>query len=87
MLDFFPVLGGDGTIIFPPGDIFDQPLCEKCSIQTKLADHVGDHVVLSPRGAVLVTSPGTESSNPPPPIVELFSGAFHPQYRHKNPAL
>ena len=27
----------------------------------KLADHVGDHVVLSPEGVVLMTSPGTES--------------------------
>ena len=33
----------------------------------KLADHVGDHVVLSPEGAALVTSPGTESSYPRPP--------------------
>ena len=36
-------------------------------IRGKLADHVGDHVVLSPEGAVLVTSPGTESSYPRPP--------------------
>ena len=33
----------------------------------KLADHVEDHVVLSPEGAVLVTSLGTESSYPRPP--------------------
>ena len=32
---------------------------------------VGDHVVLSSEGVVLVSSPGTESSYPrPPPIVE-----------------
>ena len=36
------------------------------SIRGKLADHVGVHVVLSPEGAVLVTSPGTESSYPRP---------------------
>ena len=30
----------------------------------KLADHVGDHVVLSPEGAILVTSSGTKSSYP-----------------------
>ena len=29
--------------------------------------HVGDHVVLSPEGAVLVTSPGTKSSYRHPP--------------------
>ena len=33
----------------------------------KLADHVGDHVVLSPEEAVLLTSLGTESSYPRPP--------------------
>ena len=33
-------------------------------IRGKLADHVGDHVVLSPEKGVLVTSPGTESSYP-----------------------
>ena len=36
-------------------------------VRGKLADHVGDHVVLSPEGAVLVTSPGTKSSYPRPP--------------------
>ena len=36
-------------------------------IRGKLADHVGDHVILSPEGSVLVTSPGTESSYPRPP--------------------
>ena len=33
----------------------------------KLADHVRDHVVLSPEGVVLVTSSGTGSSYPRPP--------------------
>ena len=36
-------------------------------IRGKLADHVGDHVVLSSEGAVLVTYLGTESSYPRPP--------------------
>ena len=66
----FPVVGGDGTKIVPVGDIFDQPPGEMSSIRGKLADLVGDHVDLSPEGAVLVTSMGTESSYPPPPIVE-----------------
>ena len=59
---FVPVLGGDGTKIASTGDIFDQPPGGMVSIRGKLADHVGDHAVLSPEGAVFVTSPGTESS-------------------------
>ena len=35
----------------------------------KLADNVGDHVVLPPEGAVLVTHPGTESSYRPPHLL------------------
>ena len=56
------------------GDIFDRPRCERSSIWTKVADLVGDHVVLSSKEAVLVVSPGMESSlNPPPlPSVERF---------------
>ena len=64
---FVPVLGGDGTETSPTGDIFDQPPGGTSWIRGKLADHVRDHVVLSPEGAVLVTSPGTESSYPRPP--------------------
>ena len=64
---FFPVLGGDGTKIVLIGDIFDQPSGGMSSIWGKLTDHVEDHVVLSPEGAVLVTSPGTKSSYPRPP--------------------
>ena len=64
---FVPVLRGDGTKIAPTGDIFDQTPGGMISIRGKLADHVGDHVVISPEGAVLVTSPGTESSYPRPP--------------------
>ena len=40
----------------------------------KLADHVGDHVVLSPEGDVLVTSPETKSSYPRPPQSLNLSG-------------
>ena len=65
--NFVPVLGGDGTKIAPTGDIFNKPLGGMISNRGKLADHVGDHVVLSPEGAVLVTSPGTESSYPRSP--------------------
>ena len=61
---FDPVLGGNGMKIASTGDIFDQPPGQMRLIRGKLADHVGDHVVLSPEGAVLVTSPGTKSSYP-----------------------
>ena len=64
--DFVPVLGGNGTKISPTGDIFGQPPGGMSSLRGKLANHVGDHVVLSPEGAVLVTSAGTESSYPRP---------------------
>ena len=57
---FVPVSGVDGTKIAPPGDLFDQTPFEMSSIRGKLANPVGDHVVLSPKGVVLVTSPGTE---------------------------
>ena len=63
---FVPVLGGDDTKIAPPAGLFDQPPGEM-RIQGKLADHMRDHVVLSPEGVVLVTSPRTESSYPHPP--------------------
>ena len=52
---FVTVLRGKGTKIDPTGDRFDQ------------GPHVGEHVVSSPEGAVLVTSPGTKSSYPRPP--------------------
>ena len=65
--NFFPVLGGNGPKIAPTGDVFDQPSGQMRLIRGKLADHVGDHVVLSPEGAVLVTSPGTKLSYPRPP--------------------
>ena len=64
--NFVPVLRGNGTKIAPTGDIFDQPPGGMSWIRGKLADHVGDHVVLSPEEGVLVTSPGTESSYPRP---------------------
>ena len=62
-----PVFGGDGTKIIPPGDLFDRPSGEMSSIRGNLADHVGYHVVLSLEEIVLETSPGKESSYPPPP--------------------
>ena len=52
--------------IAPTGDILDQPPGGMSWIQGKLADHIGNHVVLSPEEAVLLTSPGTESSYPRP---------------------
>ena len=76
-LENFPVLGGDGTKTVPPGDIFDQPPCERSSIQTKFADNVGDRVVLSPEGAVMLTSPGgNRRILPLHLIVERFSPRF-----------
>ena len=62
-----PVLRGNGTKIAPTGDIFDQPCGGVSWIVGKLADHVRDHVVLSPEDGVLMTSPGTESSYSRPP--------------------
>ena len=50
--------------IAPTGDIFDQPPGGMSWSRGKLADHVGDHVVLSPEEGVLVASSGTESSYP-----------------------
>ena len=69
------MIGGEGDVknISPiwegtakPGDLFDQPLGAMSRIRGKLADHVGDHVVLSPEGVVAVTSPGTKPSYPRP---------------------
>ena len=71
MFQTCPRLGGNGIKIAPPGDIVDQPTCERSSIRRKLTDHVGNHVVLSPGGAVLVISPGEKSSNPPTPSQSL----------------
>ena len=62
---YVPVSGGDGTKIASTWDLFDQPSGEMSWIRGKLANHVGNHVVLSPDG-VLVTSQGTESSYPRP---------------------
>ena len=65
--NFVPVLGGDATKIAPPGDMFDQSGGEMSSFRGKLANHVGDHVVLSPEEFFFITSPGMESSYPRPP--------------------
>ena len=61
---FVPVLRGNGTKIALTGDICVQPPGEMSWIRGKLADHVGDHVVLSSEEIVLVTSSGTELSHP-----------------------
>ena len=63
---FVPVLGGDGTKTTAIGDIFGQSPGGMSGIRGKLADHVEYPIVLSPEGAVLVTSPGTESYPRPP---------------------
>ena len=64
---FVPFLGEDGTKTAPPGDIIDQPPGEMRRIRGNLADHIEGHAVLSPEGAVLMITPGTESSYPRPP--------------------
>ena len=53
--------------IAPTEDILNQPPGQMRWIWGKLADHVEDYVILSPEGAVLVTSRGTKSSYPRPP--------------------
>ena len=50
------------------------------SIRGKLANHVGDHVVLSPERVVLVTSPGTASSYPRPPQSLKVGGEIRTRY-------
>ena len=50
--NFVPVLREDGTKIAPTGDIFDQPHGGRSWIRGKLADHVGDNVILSPEEGV-----------------------------------
>ena len=67
---FVPVLGGNGTKIAPTVDIFDQPPGQMGCSRGKLADHVGDRVVVSPGGDVLVTSWGRNRRIPASPIVE-----------------
>ena len=48
--------------IAPPGNLCVRSPGEMSWILGKVADHVGDHVVLSPEGVVLVPSPGMDSS-------------------------
>ena len=62
---FVPISGGYGTKKCPLGNIFDLPRGEMSCIRGKLSDRVGNNVILSPEGAVLMAFPGTESSNPP----------------------
>ena len=58
---FSPLWEGSEREYPLPGAYMINPF-ERSSIRTKFMDHV----VLSPGGVVLVTSPGTESSNLPP---------------------
>ena len=62
-----PFRDGGWHEIAPPGDLFGQSPGEMILIRGKLADRVGDHVLLPPDGVVLVISPRTESSYPRPP--------------------
>ena len=72
-LDFFPRIGRGRHENTHSGDIFDQSSCERSSIRTELADHVGDGAVLSPKWSILMTSSRAEASNPPPSlIIKLF---------------
>ena len=72
MSQMFPRFGRGRHEKNTPGDILfdqyhiDQYPGEISFIWSKLADHVGHHLVLSPYKIVLVTSPRTKSSNPPP---------------------
>ena len=69
-----PVLGGDDTKIALTRDIFYQTPGEMSSVRGKLADHVGDHVVLSREEVVLMTFPETKLSYPRPPQSLKHSG-------------
>ena len=67
MSQFCPRFGRGRHKSSPFRGLFDQPSGEMNRIRGKLADYVGDHVVLSPEGIFLATSSGTESSYPRPP--------------------
>ena len=47
-----------------------------------LADYVMDHVVSSPEGAILVTSPGTKSPYPRPPQSRVICDDMLREYAH-----
>ena len=75
--NFVPVSGGEGTKIVPLGDLFEQPPSEMNLSSGKLADHAGDHVVLSPERVVFVPSPGAKSLYPrPPPPPHLLEHSY-----------
>ena len=74
MSQFCPHFGKGRHENSPSRGLFDQPPGEMSSIRDKLPDHAGDHVVLSPEGVVLVTSPGMGSSHPRPPQSLEHSG-------------
>ena len=83
---FVPVLGGDGTKPAPIGDNFSQAPDEMSGIRGKFADHVGDHAVLPPEGAISVTPSGTESSypRPPPQSYEVSLLKLSAEYKQKE---
>ena len=66
---FVPTWGGGDTKKSPTGDTFDQFPGEMSQIRGKLAYNVGNYLVSSPKGAVLAATPGTESSNPRPHLL------------------
>ena len=73
------MVGGDGTKKAPTGDVFDQPSDGMISVRGKLADHVGNHVVLSPEGAVLGDLPEDEIvGSPLSPSVEQLLNLMAP---------
>ena len=80
--EFVPVLRGNGTKTTPTEDIFDQPPGGVISIRGKLADHVGDHVVLTPGRGCCGDLPGDGIVvSPPSPIVERLKRCLGLLYR------
>ena len=75
---FVPVLKGNGTKIAPTGDICVQPPGEMSWIRGKLADHVGDHAVLSRKRLFCDLLGDVIVAFPPFPIVEqlLYRGGI-----------
>ena len=63
----------DDTKNNPLGDILDEISDEMSLLRGELADHVEDHVVLSPEGTVFWSSPGRNRRTSLPPLVERLS--------------
>ena len=60
----FPRFGRGRHENSPSRGHIDHSAGKMSSIRGKLANHVGDHVVLSLEGIALINSPGIESSYP-----------------------